>query len=434
MANDVVCLHPQIIMNPLAGELISRFGNYTIRDKEFCLTKFRNLLYDFKPKKIHPSLLNIGHCDLDSCFITNRDTLETYPLYLEVPCGHCETCKESKMNSFVHRCKLETMAYDCKPLFLTLTYDELHKKECGVYLRDLQLFFKRLRVNLYRRGYRETLRYVAVSEYGHKTHRPHYHAIIWNLRQTNILAYREIKDIIVKSWSQGFCMFRFVDPSDDKCFYYTSKYLAKDCDVPSGCNKTFMVSSNRNGGIGAPFLDRIKPDIRKRLNTHAKFVNRFNGKVEPLQFNRYVLNRLFPSSSRSLPYSVKRIVRDFVRSYEVLKSRNYESVSQFYQTSVDIESFWSKLFYVPRISSKMLLPSQEFEDTTLVRNCLNAEVVLSRFSCDRRRTLLSFLPRCDNVRKRFLEKLFLSVKMPNLENKAYNFRRSTALAIEREVL
>lgn len=433
MANDVACLHPQIIMNPLAGELISRFGNYTIRGKEFCLTKFRNLLYDFKPKKIHPSLLHIGHSDLDSCFITNRDTLETYPLYMEVPCGHCETCKEAKMNSFVHRCKLETMAYDCKPLFLTLTYDELHKKECGVYLRDLQLFFKRLRVNLYRRGYRETLRYVAVSEYGHKTHRPHYHAIIWNLRQTNILAYREIKDIIVKSWSQGFCMFRFVDPSDDKCFYYTSKYLAKDCDVPSGCNKTFMVSSNRNGGIGAPFLDRIKPDIRKRLNTHAKFVNRFNGKVEPLQFNRYVLNRLFPSSSRSLPYSVKRIVRDFVRSYNILKSRNYESLSQFIETKNEILEYWSHLFYVYDVPASSLKASQEASDTTLLRHLICGHVTLSLFSEKWKKNHLS-LSECDNVRKRFLEKLFLSVKMPDLENKAYSFRRSYAMALEREIL
>ncbi len=91
---QVKCLHPQIIVNPLAAELISRFGNYTIKGCECNLSR-RSILYDFKTSFIHPKKFKIQREDIDSCFITDRSTGELYPVYLEVPCGHCDICKQS---------------------------------------------------------------------------------------------------------------------------------------------------------------------------------------------------------------------------------------------------------------------------------------------------------------------------------------------------
>ena len=284
--NQCICENPQIIINPLIEELVAQHGNITIKGVETKYKSYKRKLYDFKKSSIHPRSLGIGRDALDSCFVCDSVTKEHYPVYLEVPCGHCDVCKQSKVNAFVHRCKLETFNYSCQPLFITLTYDENNKKECGVCLRDVQLFFKRLRINLVRKGFREKIRYALCSEYGRRTHRPHYHAILWNLRQTDILSYREITGLIEKSWSYGFCMCRLIDPRNDKAFYYTSKYLRKDNIVPAGCNKTFMVCSNRGGSIGAPFIDRIAESIRRCRNTKFLISNKWNGKVEPLQYNQ----------------------------------------------------------------------------------------------------------------------------------------------------
>lgn len=57
---------------------------------------------------------------------------------------------------------------------VTLTFDDEHLPASGVDVRDLQLFFKRLRK-------RWRFRYYACGEYGEKFARPHYHALLFGL-------------------------------------------------------------------------------------------------------------------------------------------------------------------------------------------------------------------------------------------------------------
>lgn len=59
--------------------------------------------------------------------------------------------------------------------FITLTYHPKYVPDEGVSKRHFQLFMKRLRKKSGKK-----LRYYAVGEYGTKTNRPHYHAIIFN--------------------------------------------------------------------------------------------------------------------------------------------------------------------------------------------------------------------------------------------------------------
>ena len=160
------CTSPRIILHPLAVERLTRFGNYTIRGQMVNLPRTIRNLYQYNEKEISVRNNVIVKDDLDSCFITDTLTGENYPLYLEVRCGTCECCKESKVSSFVQRCEMESMLYPCKPLFLTLTYNEENKPKDGVSVREIQLFFKRFRINLERAGYRERIRYVCCAEYG----------------------------------------------------------------------------------------------------------------------------------------------------------------------------------------------------------------------------------------------------------------------------
>ena len=428
----VNCLHPNIILNPLLPELVSQFGNYWIRGVETKLSYYRNLLYDFKPKKLNPHSLKITSNDICSCFVVDYNSGQTYPVYLEVPCGHCEICKNAKVNAFVHRCKLETQLYNSKPLFITLTYDELHKKECGVCLRDVQLFLKRLRQNLFRRGYCEKIRYVLVSEYGRKTHRPHYHAILWNLRQTDILSYCEIRGILKKSWSNGFVMQRLIDPRNDKAFYYTSKYLRKDCDVPNRCNKTFLLSSNRGGGIGAKFIDGISEQIEKRLNIRCRYVNKWSNKTEQIQFNRYILNRVVPTLSRSFPYSVKKRVRRFVLNYEILKNRKSVNQYVFEEKAKIFLDFFGKYFYIPQLEFTEIKTSMEDSTDSILRQMLEDENEIQR-AMSKGREYYNRAVRLDERRQVFLSKLFMIQEDVDLPARAYNYRRINAMAAQREI-
>lgn len=435
--NQILCTNPHIVLNPLWSEYLSRYGKYVIRGKEyFC--EDRSILYKKRvPWFLNPHLLKITKDDISTCYFVDVTSGETFDMFMQVPCGHCENCKVTKINAFVHRCKLETMMYSCKPIFLTLTYNEENKPKEGLSVRDCQLFLKRLRVNLFRKGYRERIRYVLVGEYGHNTHRAHYHAILWNLHATDYLDFKAIRDTINESWNQGFCMLRFIDPNNDKGFYYTSKYLRKDNDVPDGCNPTFLLSSNRNGGIGAPFIDTLREFIARSLCTSPKFRNRFNGKVENLLLSKYVLNRIFPSLSRSVGSKVRSAMRDFVFCYRSLQTAERISGDQFItnsqlfdETFIQMSDILCKYVYVydpKEVRVSCLLPQRQ-----LIRRLLDDErIILSALAKgnDYYSQSLYFA----NKRDAFLGKLFYSkhgkIDLTNRSNK-YLIDRARSIANE----
>lgn len=387
------------------------------------------MLYETKTSRFKPQFYGVTESDLCNCYVTDYRSGKSFPIYLQVPCGHCEVCRHSKVSSLVQRCKLETMMYNCKPIFLTLTYDELHKKDCGVCLRDVQLFFKRLRINLCRKGYREKIRYVLVSEYGKRTSRPHYHAILWNLHANTLVSYREVRSIIEKSWSNGFCMLRLVDPTNDKGFYYTAKYLAKDSHVPCGCNSTFCVSSNRGGGIGSSWFFSQREHVCKTLNTKLKYVNKWSHKVADVQLNRYALNKLLPSFSRSLPYSIKKRVRRFVLYYRFLYQVRDENFLAFKDTYNRVMSVFPKYMYIE--SSRHIRSSCiDIPYNTLYRTMLDDEECISRV-LDRD---LDYFYRLSFLRDKYIEKLLRNALYVDLSSLSYKYRIEREYSEQREVL
>lgn len=435
---DILCDNPKIILNPLWPELLSKY-HHVFLDGAHIFFEDRYVLYSKKaPNALVYSLKYVTKDNIDNYVVIDDSTGQTYPLYMFVPCGHCDNCKCSKVNAFVHRCKLETMLYDCKPLFLTLTYDELHKKECGVCLRDVQLFFKRLRINLQRSGYRgRSIRYVLVAEYGSRTARPHYHAILWNLGSTDICSFGQIRSLVEKSWSNGFVMLRFVEPSNDKAFYYTSKYLRKDCCVPEGCNKTFMVSSNRGGGIGAKFVDLLAREVHRTLNVNPKFFNRFSGKTENLQLNRYVLSRLWPTMSRSLSSKVRTAMRRFVLNYRALQYLENSGLtsccsSYFDDSFIKIQEVFSKYVYVfdpKEVRTMALLPQ-----SVLVRQLLEDEKIFAS-TLAKSTDYFDYCLAISNKRDYYFAKLFCNDNLSvSLYNRAHKFILAAARSKSLEVL
>lgn len=145
-----------------------------------------------------------------------------------IACGKCEECLQNKMLELKKRIENE-LKINPKAYFLTLTYDDEHKKNLNK--RDIQLFLKRLRK-------KTKLRYFYRGELGEKTERPHYHMILWTEKPKDLeecenktkSGYKQYKSKeIEKTWSNG--LVRISDMTKELVNYiikYTLKNLKKE--------------------------------------------------------------------------------------------------------------------------------------------------------------------------------------------------------------
>lgn len=425
----IICDHPTIIVNPNLGELLCKYHTYYMAGvRHFYKYNYRALVSynqtDFY--RIKPTL---KEDDLTNYYVVDEVTGTTYPIYLAVPCGQCPLCKERKVNSFVGRCVLESQCYDTLPWFVTLTYADEPTE--GVNVRDVQLFFKRFRICLQRLGFDEQIRYVCVSEYGKRTHRAHYHCIIWGLSTFNFYDYKDIECLLRASWSNGFVMSRVIDCRSTRTFYYTSKYLTKGCVVPAGKHPTFMCSSNRKGGIGAPFADNIKDELRRTLNVNFKFLNKWTNKVQSVCWSSYLLNRIFPSAARYVGSDLRVACREFNYYYDELKLRCPEYVWLF-------DDLYDTMYrqFADYIYFGQTLPNNEHQlcglsDAQVMGKLFDAERVIKRhIDKDISQSLV-----LDNLRQRFLGRLGLTMPSQiDLVTKSFTARKKHLRAYATEQL
>ena len=179
------------------------------------------------------------------CIIGWREYLDWRDRYLipdymfqMLPCGKCTECRIKKSKEWATRCVAEKMTSDGDCWFVTLTYNDtkLHFAECFdrqfavLDKRDPQLFFKRLRKALYgsKKG---NLRYFLSGEYGDRTFRPHYHAIIYNLSIPDLQIYKIVKktvyyksDWLQQIWKNGYVV---IGKVNNKTCAYTASYTLK---------------------------------------------------------------------------------------------------------------------------------------------------------------------------------------------------------------
>ena len=109
-------------------------------------------------------------------------------------CGKCLHCRVQKRKEWSMRLWHE-LAYHDKSVFLTLTYADAHMPDNeSLRLKDLQLFFKRLRKSL-DKAHMPRIKYFACGEYGTNTLRPHYHAIVYGIGLD-----RKDKRMVIDNW------------------------------------------------------------------------------------------------------------------------------------------------------------------------------------------------------------------------------------------
>ena len=122
---------------------------------------------------------------------------------VQLPCGGCVGCRLDYSRQWANRCMLELQYHD-SAYFCTFTYDDDHvprsyypDPETGEALpsltldkRDFQLLMKRIR----RRFEDDKIRFFACGEYGGKTYRPHYHAILFGLHLDDLVPYKTVRE------------------------------------------------------------------------------------------------------------------------------------------------------------------------------------------------------------------------------------------------
>ena len=201
-------------------------------------------------------------------------------------CGRCDGCISKQRTDWRVRAYYESL--DCLSrsdsfvLFDTLTYTDSYVRHYSDIFPDMQIpsllngfafsrpdvqkFFKRLRINLKRDGYKydsSQLRYILTSEFGTDeggTHRPHYHLLFfvsfpispivfsrhvsraWMFGKTDgVRPYDDCKKCPILNYCRGYCLYqseqyvvneRLVSNSSQenvfKCVNYVTKYVSKD--------------------------------------------------------------------------------------------------------------------------------------------------------------------------------------------------------------
>lgn len=202
---------------------------------------------------------------------------ELYPGSVPVPCGKCIGCRLDYSRSWADRMMLELETAG-KGMFVTLTYsnENAHWTQfdpvtdepmyATVDKRDCQLFMKRLR----KRFPDLKIRFYLGAEYGEKTHRPHYHAILFGIglsdipdllpHGTNELGQHYFTSALLsKTWMSGFVLVS--DVSWKTCAYvarYVTKKLNGPWSIDYAVRNVFpeFALMSRKPGIGREYLDK----------------------------------------------------------------------------------------------------------------------------------------------------------------------------------
>lgn len=195
---------------------------------------------------------------------------------ITIPCGGCLGCRLDRARQWTLRLTHESKFHEQKA-FLTLTYsDENLPPGATLVKKHHQDFLKRLR-----KKHGGKLRYFLCGEYGERTNRPHYHAIIFGTDFADRVPHSTGSqgDPIYKSkildevWGLGHCYIGNVTP--ESCGY-VARYIMKKVtgeqaeehyqyvDVKTGeifHRQPEYINMSTRPGIGLDYYEKFKTDV-----------------------------------------------------------------------------------------------------------------------------------------------------------------------------
>ena len=204
---------------------------------------------------------------------------------LLLPCRRCIQCRLNKSSSWATRLMHESKAHDSS-VFLTLTYDDFHLPSSGSLVKsDLRTFFKDLRARLDYYGLGK-IKFFGVGEYGEKSKRPHYPAIVFgggfdrggiNEEEPSRSGGRQWSHETISSvWSKG--LHRLSQVTFESAAYVARYALKKITGDPAGdhygeLQPEFQSTSN---GLGKGWFGVFQEDVfpRNQVILHTPKGNR----------------------------------------------------------------------------------------------------------------------------------------------------------------
>lgn len=264
-----------------------------------------------------------------------------------VPCGKCPPCRARRASGWSFRLMQQAKVSDSSH-FITLTYatDKVPISKQGFMSldkRDVQLFFKRLRkahnncqalsnnrqvaAGFEQRSTTPGIKYYVCGEYGDTTHRPHYHAIMFNVRI----------ELIQDAWQNGNVHYGTVNGAS---IGYTLKYM---CKPPSAIGKyewddRLPEFSLMSKGLGVNYLT---PGIKKYH--YDDLENRMYCPLEDgkkIAMPRYYKNKLYDDEQKeAIAYAMFKKAQ-----LEVHPKWSDEQILHYYKTQFnDDQRFRDKL-------------------------------------------------------------------------------------------
>lgn len=246
---------------------------------------------------------------------------------VQLPCGKCLSCIESRARTWAARCVLEASLYE-QNCFITLTYQDKCIPRYGLCKKDVQKFIKRLRKYV---GSDHPIRYFCCGEYGEHTHRPHYHLIVFNwfpddvkfLRYgSNDQGFLYTSKTLQGLWKFGFSSVGHVSYSS--CGY-VARYCQKKCYI-NGKYKAFCLMSLKPG-IGYKFLEDNLESIYDTDKVYGKFGS-FTY-ITPFRYFDKVLESIDPDRLEELKFV--RVSRAKLCVASALLDLGFQNVEQLYE-------------------------------------------------------------------------------------------------------
>lgn len=209
----------------------------------------------------------------DGIKFNSKDGYGDMPLKLN--CGQCLGCRMDRKRSWAIRCMHEAQMHE-NNCFVTLTYDNEHLPEDqSLDVTHWQKFAKRLRKA------HGSFRFMHAGEYGEKTLRPHYHALLFGLdfRDTVELSSGpnqhklRVSASLSKIWTAGF--HAIGDITFDSAAYVASYCVKKTTGKKAAQEyarldpetgeywevKPEYGTMSRRPGLGSAWIDKYQDDV-----------------------------------------------------------------------------------------------------------------------------------------------------------------------------
>lgn len=200
---------------------------------------------------------------------SQKDYSKEYPTF-QLPCRKCIECRLDYAREWAVRCMHESQMYE-NNCFITLTYDDEHLESPKLIYKHFQDFMKRLRYRISESTLDPENSKIGVfvtGEYGEKTKRPHWHALIFNWRPTDAKPHYEnghgdqvyTSTLLTDLWGKGHAELGDVTfKSAGYCARYAAKKLVHGSDEEHDYHPISKKSSHQ--AIGKKWIEKYWKQI-----------------------------------------------------------------------------------------------------------------------------------------------------------------------------